>query len=130
MSSYFVLNKTIGATTPLHTIDQSIIDANNDLTQQIDKISELLAFVEVYDPDTMINLNTWFEKISQMTASQYKTDISTIAVAAAQISEELILQNAIEDASKTINQPDLIETTQKHIKERLAQILTTINKHK
>ena len=130
MFSHLILDQAVGATTPLNTIDKDIINTNNDLKQQIDKISELLAFVAVYDPDTMINLNTWFEKIGELAANQYKANISTMAVAAAQISEELILENPTDQVSDATNQPDLIEKMQSHIKDRLAQILATMNTEK
>ena len=119
----FFIHRQFRSILPHDMFEKKMLKNDQHLARQIEKISELLAFITVYDPGTMIELNTWFEEISQLASNSSQPHVSTMAVAAARISEELILQETWEPVTHEISQADRVRQIQDHIKHRLVDIL-------
>jgi hypothetical protein len=119
----FFIHRQSQSNLPHDLFEKKMLKNDKHLARQIEKISELLAFITVYDPGTMIELNTWFEEISNLASNSSQPQVSTMAVAAARISEELILQDSPTQETDDIPQADLVRQIQDHIQERLVEVL-------
>jgi ABC-type Fe3+/spermidine/putrescine transport system ATPase subunit len=107
--------------------EKDAMENETRLTRQIEKVSELLAFVVVYDSDNLIELNTWFEEISEIAVSHSQPHMRTMAMAAAKISEELILQGVSEMELDDRPQSEQVKQIQDYIRHRLNEILSEMN---
>ena len=54
-------------------------ETNYRICLQISKVAELLAFVAVYDPHTMIELNKWFDQIVSLATEENQLQVAAIA---------------------------------------------------
>jgi hypothetical protein len=93
-------------------------------SRQIDKISELLAFVAVYDRENLIALNTWFEEIREAAERSWSPQMKVMARAAGIISEELILQDETQTGFDERPQSLQVKEMQAFIQTRLSEILS------
>ncbi|MFA5864761.1 MAG: hypothetical protein WC975_08740 [Phycisphaerae bacterium] len=62
----------------------------NRMDHQIESISELLAFVILYDPETLFDLQSWFAQIARLARETSQPEVSLVALAAAKVSEKII----------------------------------------
>lgn len=111
--------------------DRLFSETNYRICLQIGKVAELLAFVAVYDPHTMIELNKWFDQIVPLATSEGQHQVAAIAKSAAQVSEELIISQAFEDAmagrtrrAQKTDQAQKVSALKNEIVNRLADKLT------
>jgi hypothetical protein len=105
--------------------DKHFSETNYKICLQIGKVAELLAFVAVYDPHTMIELNKWFEQIVELSSQEGQHQVAAIARAAANISEDLILTYAVyNDVESPIrSQVPGVNSLKNEISHRLADEL-------
>ena len=86
--------------------DRHFSETNYRICLQIGKVAELLAFVAVYDPHTMIELNKWFDQIVSLATEENQLQVAAIAKSAAYISEDLILSHAFTHIPMGLNRQD------------------------
>jgi hypothetical protein len=109
--------------------DRHFSETNYRICLQIGKVAELLAFVAVYDPHTMIELNKWFDQIVSLATAEGQLQVAAIAKSAAHVSEELILSQTFETAmrgrhSQKTDQAQKVSALKGEIVNRLADKLT------
>jgi hypothetical protein len=113
--------------------DRHFSETNYRICLQIGKVAELLAFVAVYDPHTMIELNKWFDQIVPLATSEGQLQVAAIAKSAAHVSEELIISQTFEDAmagrtlrTQKTDQAQKVSALKSEIVNRLADKLTQL----
>jgi hypothetical protein len=109
--------------------DRHFSETNYRICLQIGKVAELLAFVAVYDPHTMIELNKWFDQIVPLATAEGQLQVAAIAKSAAHISEELILSQTFETTMRgrhlqKTDQAQKVSALKGEIVNRLADKLT------
>ena len=113
--------------------DRHFSETNYRICLQIGKVAELLAFVAVYDPHTMIELNKWFDQIVSLATEENQLQVAAIAKSAAYISEDLILSHAfthipmgLNRQDKQTNQAQKVQRLKNEIVNRLADKITQL----
>jgi hypothetical protein len=125
ISSIYSINRPLKSIT-VHEILFGEYSMESELRnrKQIEKISELLAFVMVYDRENLIALNTWFDEIRDLARKSSSNQMENMAWAAGKISEELILYDDSVFDLDGRPQSLQVKEIQKYIQNRLIEILS------